>query len=135
MNGYFEYIAKVFTVLLKIGAVLIVVGVIIYFSLTTYLDYRMKKIEKQEKSLQEQSVKEKKDYDMQPSENINQEQAENETAYSRCLNKAYKDYKTKYDEECSKFIMDGECVVTQEKRYELDGIYMHDKKECEKLKQ
>ncbi len=57
-----------------------------------------------------------------------------DAAYTQCMNKAYNEYKTNYDEACSKVIIDGTCVVSNEKRYELDGIYMHEKEQCEKLK-
>jgi len=66
-----------------------------------------------------------------------QQRAEKEKAdaYMACLNKAHIEYQAKYDEECSKYIMDGQCQVSQDKLYEIQGIYMFDKKQCEKLKQ
>ncbi len=135
MNGFVEYLLKVIAILFKIGLVLFVIGVIAYFSLSRYIDYRMKQVQEKEAIEREQQAKEREQYEKESADKPSQEELDKEAAYSRCVNSAYKEYKKKYDEECSKIIMDGECVVSQEKRYELDGIYMHDKADCEKLKQ
>jgi len=135
MREFYEYLFKISIVLLKIGAVLFIIGAIIYFSLTTYLDYRTKKVEERENIMQIQKDNEKAEYDkLHAGDKVEREKSEKEAAYSACLNKAYKEFKAKYDEECSKFIMDGQCQVKQEKLYEFQGFYMFDKKQCEKLK-
>ena len=126
MKGFFEY-------LIKIGFVLFVIGVIFYFALIGYIEYREQKVERQEKILQAQSEKRRIENDKLPEKEKTAPGESEEPAYSQCMNKIYREYKTKYDKECSKFIMDGECVLSNEKRYELDGIYMHEQEQCKKL--
>ena len=96
----------------------------------------MQKSAEQEKIRQEQNEKGKIEYDKKTeAEKAVQKETGKEAEYKNCLGAAYKEYKQKYDKECGKFIMDGECVVSQEKRSELDGYYMYEKKQCEKLRQ
>lgn len=136
MKGFFEYILKIGIVLLKILVVLFLIGLIVYFALTQFVDYRMKKNAEQEKVLQEQRAKEQAEYDkLHVGDKESQIYSDKEAEYGVCMNKAYKEYKTKYDEECNRKIIDGQCQISEQKLYEIHGIYEYDKKQCEKLKQ
>ncbi|OGF27699.1 hypothetical protein A2303_00535 [Candidatus Falkowbacteria bacterium RIFOXYB2_FULL_47_14] len=127
MEKFFEYLSKVMIFLFKAFLVLFVTGAIIYFSLAAYVDHRLKKTAEQGERI---GTIETEKTEEEARDSVNSKEEE----YIKCLKKAYEEYRAKYDEECSKKIIDGQCQVPKEKLYEIQGIYMHDKENCEQLK-
>ena len=101
-----------------------ILGIITYFALNKYVDKNLqtRKIEKQLMEEPEKAVGSEDGL-----------RSESEKEYAKCMNKAYQDYMEKYNQECEKNIMDGECQISQEALYGLQGYYEYDKKQCEKL--
>ena len=116
--------------------VFFVIGIIIYFLVTFYAGYALNRIKQQKNVLYERNAPADAATENTAADNeAEADEVDTNAAYSICLNKAYKEYKVKYDEACSKYVMDGVCYVSREKQYELDGIYMHEKDLCEKLRE
>jgi len=136
MKDYIRSYINFFITIFKIAFVLSIISVIGYFILINYIDKRMQSVEEQNRIIREESEKTSAELEKQNKKaGAANEDKEKANAYATCMNKAYAVYKTKYDEECSKFIIDGQCQVMQEKLYEIQGYYMFDKKQCEKLKE